>query len=54
MSFARALLSRIGLIGRAKEIDDDYDMRLRRIGAREAAHAQRAELFRSEPTLREV
>lgn len=54
MSFARAFLSKLGLIASPESITDDYGIRLDRLGAREAARATRAEVFRYNGALREI
>jgi hypothetical protein len=51
MKYANALLARLGLMEKAAKAPDAFDLRLRRIEAREAKYAAQQTLFKNQRTL---
>jgi hypothetical protein len=51
MKYANALLARLGLTEKAAKAPDAFDLRLRRIEAREAKYAAQQALFKNQRTL---
>jgi hypothetical protein len=51
MKYANALLARLGLAAKAEKAPDAFDLRLRRIEAREAKHAARQTSVKNQRTL---
>ncbi len=51
MKYANALLAHLGLTEKAEKAPDAFDLRLRRIEAREAKYAAQKALFKNQRTL---
>jgi hypothetical protein len=51
MKYANALLARLGLVAKAEKAPDAFDLRLRRIEAREAKYAAQQASVKNQRTL---